>query len=203
MNTAFEIAELKRRMDNLIRVGTIIEANYEAEPPVVRIKDGEHNSGWIPFMTDRAHDQEVSFDAPEIGERVMVLAVSGNLSNARVLPGSLYCEDHLAPAVNPDVITRMHKDGAHDTYEREAHVRTIQLPQEGELKILIGGSSVSISNDAISITSPAITLDGDTITLAGETHLGGAGGEPVARKGDDISHATEKITKGSDNVFSN
>lgn len=216
-NVAWEIAELKRRMDNMVRLGTIVEADYQKGPPMARVNYGESESGWIAFMADRANGQEVSWDAPEIGERVLVLALSGDPANARILPGSLYCEDHPAPSINPDVITRMHKDGAHDTYDREAHLRTIQIPEEGELKIMVGDTLVSVRGSHVMIQSDTITLDGETILLDGgssvtlksptiildgETHLGGTGGEPVARKGDDISTTLKKITKGSSNVFS-
>lgn len=215
---AFEIAELKRRMDNMIRGGTIVEMDYMAEPPRAKIKDGEQVLGWMHFMTMRANGQEISWDAPEVGERVMAISPSGDLANARIIPGALYCNAHPAPTVNPDVITRMHKDGAHDTYDREAHVRTIQIPEEGELKVVVGDTLVSVRGQHVMIKSSNITLDGDEILLDGsasvtlkspmiildgETHLGGAGGDPVARKGDDINTTTKKITKGSDNVFSN
>jgi len=203
MDFAFELAELKRRMDNMIRGGTIVETDYMAEPPVVKIKDGEFVSGWLPFMTMRANGQEVSWDAPEIGERVMAISPSGDPANARVIPGALYCTDHPQPAISADVITRMHKDGAHDTYNRELSTRTIQIPEDGAFKVQVGQTVLSLTDDGATLTSPAITLLADTITLDGETHLGGAGGDPVARKGDDINTTTKKITKGSDNVFSN
>lgn len=209
---AFEIAELKRRMDNMIRGGTIFEANYMAEPPVVRIQDGELTTGWLPFMTARANGQEVSWDAPEIGERVTVISPSGDMSNARVILGSLYCDAHPAPAVNPDVITRMHADGAHDTYNRELNTRTIQIPQDGALKIRVGGTVISATEDAVTITAPditmtaenAITLNAAEIVSNGKVYLGGkAGALPAARKTDTINTTTKLIAKGSANVFVN
>lgn len=217
MDLAYEIAELKRRLDNMVRGGTICETDYMASPPVAKIKDGEFVSGWLPFMTRRANGQEISWDAPEVGERVMAISPSGDPENTRILPGALYCDAHPAPAVNADVITRMHKDGAHDTYDRETHVRTIQLPNVGELKVKVGNTLVSVRGSHVIIKSDKITLDGDeilldgstsvtlkspTIILDGETHLGGVGGKPVARLGDTISTTTKLITKGSSNVFS-
>jgi phage baseplate assembly protein V len=210
MDLAYQIAELKRRMDNMIRVGTVVECDYAAEPPVARIKDGEHVSGWIPFMADRANGQEVAWDAPEIGERVMVLALAGELSNSRILPGSFYCEDHPPPAVQPDVITRMHKDGAHDTYNRDLMTRTIQIPDGGTVNVLVGESLFSITGGGVTLTTPQITMmaegainmHGQEITLHGKVNLGGKGGKPVARKDDTISTETKKITKGSSNVKS-
>jgi len=208
MDCAYEIAEINRRIDNMIRVGTVVECDYERAR--ARVDVGEQTTGWLPFMAERARDQEISWDAPEPGERVMVLAMSGDLANSCILHGALYCVDHPAPSASSDIITRAHKDGAHDTYDRGAHSRTIQLPDNGELTFLVGDTRITASHDSVTITATdvdvradnSVTVTANTITLDGEVHLGGTGGEPVARKGDDINTTLKKITKGSDNVFS-
>ena len=199
---AYQIAELTRRMDNMIRRGVVVEADYMAAPPLIKIKDGEFTSGWLPFMAQRAHGQEVDWDAPEIGERVIALSPSGDPANATIIPGALYCDEHPSPAISPDILSRMHADGAHDSYDRRESTRLIQIPDDGHFKVQIGRTVLTLSKDAADLTSQTITLKAETITLDGTTHLGGAGGEPVARKGDAISTQTRKITKGSDNVFS-
>lgn len=195
MSVEARLDELTRRLDNVVRVGTVIEADYMAEPPAARVDFGDYESGWMPFMTRRANGQETSWDAPELGERVTVLAISGDTASAQIMPGALYCDENPAPAVDPGLITRMHDSGAHDTYDQNGKLRVIQVPAGEAIKLIAGGASVVITDNAITLTAP-------TIILNGETHLGGTGGKPVARKDDTISHDLQKITKGSDNVFS-
>ena len=210
MDVAFQIAELKRRIDDMVRVGTIVECRYESEPPMAKVRFGETLSGWIPFMADRANGQEVSWDAPEVGERVLVLALSGDTHSARILPGALYCEDHPQPSVSPDIISRQHNDGSHDTYDRSIKKRKIQLHDDGIFEIQVGASVLTITKNGASLAADEITmtaltdinLHGPTITLHGDVNLGGVGGKPVARKGDVISTDLKKIMEGSSNVKS-
>jgi len=197
MNSEYEIQELKRRMDNLLRVCTVEEVDYEAAR--VRVRAGDFLSGWVPWLTTRANGTEVSWNAPEINERVLLLSVSGEPATSYVLP-ALYTDTSPPPSINPNVSTVSHSDGGHITYDRSNGTYTIQPPTAGMIRLIVGTNQITIDDTDIdiiaagdvSVSAPAVTLTADAV------NLGGTGGEKVARVGDAVNLQTGKIMEGSD-----
>ncbi len=141
MSQAFEITELSRLLANLIRIGTIEEADYRKA--LVRVSSGEMLTGWIPWITRRA-----SFDAdwwaPEIGEQVVLLSPVGDPVQAVVLP-AIYQAEHPAPESRETIQKITFADGAWCSYDRAAkklHFHTpgdIEIDAGGEIRIRSGG----------------------------------------------------------------
>lgn len=103
---SFNVAELDRRLANIIRVGRIAEVDYpEAR---ARVEMGETRTYWLPWLTARA-----SFDrswwAPEIGEQVLVLSPSGDLAQGLIIM-AVYQKAHPKPAESPDIMRTVFKD---------------------------------------------------------------------------------------------
>ena len=71
------VAELERRLVNVVRHATVTTADYENG--WVQVSDDDWTSGWLPWFTSRAAGGEVTWSAPEIGERVTVLCPSGDI----------------------------------------------------------------------------------------------------------------------------
>lgn len=192
------LSELERRFENIIRHGTIAATDYETAKVKVAFSD-ELTSGWLPWFTSRAAGAEITWSAPEAGERVTVLSPNGDIHQGRVMP-AVYSDVSPAPSINPDVITVAHKDGAHVTYDRKSHRYVVQPHNDGLIRLLVGTTDIQIDNAAIQITANAtVDIVAPTVTVtAGTVNLGGTGGEKVARIGDAVHPQTMKIIEGSD-----
>lgn len=205
----YRVAELERRLLNIARVATIIDVDYEKA--LVKVKDGELETKFLPWLTQRANAQEISWDAPEIGERVLLVSPAGNTEIGIVIP-ALYCSDHPAVQNTADIIERQHSDEAIFRYDRDSSKNAILLPEDGTHFIKIGEAEFTITKDtlrvkngamtlegeSLTVKAPSVTFDSNTVTLkASAVNLGGEGGKKVARVGDAIDTTTKKIIGGS------
>ncbi len=139
-------ADLARRVANLLRLGTVDEADYEKAR--VRVAIGKVKTGWLPWITLRA-GPDATWWAPELGEQVLVLAPCGNLGQGIVL-GALYQQAFPAPASSADISTARWKDGTTVIYDRAAHRLTVNCVGEVDL----------IAATKVSVTAPEILLTG-------------------------------------------
>lgn len=113
MNTAAIIAELQRRINNLIRVGTIAEV----QGALCRVKTGNVLTDWRPFLTMRAGTARTSW-RPTVGEQVMLLSLSGDIANAYILP-ALYSDQSPEPDDHPTRHRTVYPDNAVTEYDPE------------------------------------------------------------------------------------
>lgn len=120
MNTAAAIAELTRRIDNLLRIGTIAEVKGN----VCRVKTGELLTQFRPFLTRRAGTAKTSW-RPTVGEQVMLLSLSGDLTNAYILP-ALYSDENPEPDDNANRERTVYPDGAVIEYDPDTSVLTVK-----------------------------------------------------------------------------
>lgn len=111
MNTAAAIAELTRRIDNLLRIGTVAEVKGN----LCRVKTGELLTQYRPFFTRRAGTAKTSW-RPTVGEQVMLLSLSGDLTNAYILP-ALYSDENPEPDDHANRERTVYPDGALIEYD--------------------------------------------------------------------------------------
>lgn len=111
MNTTAAIAELTRRIDNLLRIGTVAEVKGN----LCRVKTGELLTQFRPFFTRRAGTAKTSW-RPTVGEQVMLLSLSGDLTNAYILP-ALYSDENPEPDDNANRDRTVYPDGAVIEYD--------------------------------------------------------------------------------------
>jgi len=126
----YRLAELERKLANLIKVGQIVDADY----PKARVKVDldSRQTGWLPWFTHRA-GPNASWDAPERGEQVAVLSPDGNPANGLVLP-ALYQKKHPAPAQSEDITRTVYGDGLVVEHDRANKITRISaLDSEGTL----------------------------------------------------------------------
>jgi len=167
VDRGFDFVELERRLANLIRVGTVIAADYTDARVIVRC-DGIATD-WLPWMTRRAgHDRD--WWAPDIGEQVIVLAPSGLMGGAFVLP-ALYADAHPEPATSPDIHTIRYGNGDIVTHNRA----------DGSWFIQCAGPVTVIAGGAVTVKAPSVTLDTPHTTCTG--HLSVQAGLSVTGAG--------------------
>lgn len=165
----FDQTELDRRIGNLIRLGTVAEADYMHAK--VRVRMGEIVTGWLPWSTSRA-GSNATWHAPEVGEQVMVLAPSGELNQAVVLPG-IFQTAHPQPVNSADKHHTVYSDGAVLEYDRSAHHLKAVLPAGATLQITADGGLSIIGDIALTGTLTAsVDVIANGISLHNHKHGG-------------------------------
>lgn len=141
-NILQRLAEVERRLSNIVLIGTIMDADYDNA--LVKVAAGPLETGWLHWITARA-SHDVDYWAPEIGEQVLLLCPHGDPEMGVVLP-ALYQNPFPAPDNRPTVRRTRFADGADLSYDREAHVLKISLP-DGATTDLISQGGISIVGD--------------------------------------------------------
>lgn len=150
------LADLSRRLENLIRIGTIAEVDVaDASAPRVRVQDGDLLTGWVPFGALRAGTARV-WSVPTVGEQVLLLSPSGDMASAVVLCG-LYSTTTPAPSTNPHEHIIDFADGTRVSHNDE----TGAMVFTGMKTVLIKAS------ESVTVDTPATNLNG-TVTHVGE-----------------------------------
>ena len=120
----FELAELARRVAQIVRPGRVDEV--DAGRALVRVRWDVDADGapvvtnwrpWLPSIAGAAR----SWRAPSAGEQVVLLSPDGDIAQSFVLP-ALYSDASPAPSDDPDKVVVRHADGAVVEYDAAAHV---------------------------------------------------------------------------------
>lgn len=166
-------AELLRRLDNLIRLGTVAAVDHGRA--LCRVQSGRLTTDWLPWLDRRAGTTR-TWSPPTPGEQVVVFCPSGEPAAGVVLTG-IYTATHDQPSESADEHVVDFADGARIAYDQDSGTLTITGMQ------------------AIRITCPLIEIDGEVRQYGGdlsshgvvlETHVhtgvvpgGGLSGEPA------------------------
>lgn len=180
---SFEITEISRKLSNIIRIGKIIEVDYEKAQ--VRVKVGTLTTNWLDFISSRAAF-DTTWDPPEINEQVVILSPDGDLSQGIVLP-SLYQDAFpRVSTVNTEKIIKF-KDGSILKYDSAAKQLTALLTAGGKAHITASGG---------------LTIIGD-VTITGNIAVSGtisSTGDQTAGAISQINHTHGDVEAGSDST---
>lgn len=152
MNTA----DLTRRLENLIRFGTVAEV--DPAKPRCRVKTGRITTAWLPFIAPRA-GEDSEWDPPSVGEQCIVFSPSGDTATGAVLAG-LYSNANPAPDNDPNRHRRTYRDGAVIEYDTASHTLRATLPGGGKVDIVAPGG-VTILGD-VTVTG-LVTVSEDVV----------------------------------------
>ncbi|MGL9758418.1 MAG: phage baseplate assembly protein V [Wolbachia sp.] len=149
----FAIAELNRKLANIIRIGLIKEVDYEKAR--VRVKIGEFITDWLPWVTARAGEDR-SWFAPNIDEQVMVLSPMGELSLGVVLP-AIYQQKYFPSECRKDAHIFEFQDGSKVSYDKKDHHLEITVADKITLKV--GKSEIEMTKKGIKLKGRRIDLN--------------------------------------------
>lgn len=194
MSDEANTSELIRRIENILRVGTIAAVNHGAKR--VRIATGGLLTDWLPWLAFRAGDVR-RWSPPFVGEQCMVLAPGGDTARAVAMTG-LYSDDFPAPSDSPDVERTEYPDGAVIEYDHAAHRLVATLPEGGTADITAPTSvtvhSAYIELDALQTTATGnLTVEGLFTYEAGMVGTGGVGGTAAATINGSV-HVSDDVT---------
>jgi len=148
--------DLYRLLSNLIRLGTIAEVDHAAAR--CRVQSGDVLTAPLPWLSARAGTSAVTWDAPSVGEQVVMLSADGDLCAAVVLTG-VYSNAVPAPSASETLHTRHYIDGAVIEYDHAAHALHAMLPAGGTAALSAPGG-ITITGD-VQITGN-VQIDGNT-----------------------------------------
>ncbi|MBI2382341.1 MAG: phage baseplate assembly protein V [Gammaproteobacteria bacterium] len=115
------IADINRRLESLIRLGTIAEIDHATAR--VRVKSGGLRTAWIQWISLRA-GQTRDWSPPTLDEQCVLFCPSGDPALGFALVG-LYSNAHPAPSNNPDEHVRHYPDGAAISYNHASGALTV------------------------------------------------------------------------------
>lgn len=155
-------AETNRRLDNIVRFGTIAEVDYDTAR--ARVKSGQILTDFLPFIALRAGTTK-TWSPPTAGEQCIILAASGEFTTACVLVG-LYTQN--SPSHSPDVHVIQFADGASIEYNHAT----------GRLNVVGIKSAFINASEQIEIFCPTVKIKGDVniegkVTSTGDMVAGG------------------------------
>lgn len=168
------VAELARRLANLIRAGRIAQADYVRAR--VRVRIGDLLTGWLPWLTHRAGGDR-SWWAPEVGEQVLVLSPDGEPAQGWVLPAG-FSDAAPPPANRPEVHCTIYDDGAVIEYDRAAHKLTAMIPgdvvltAQGRLTAEIGATVALTAEGDVAVKAPRLVVEA-AVEINGDVKVAG------------------------------
>lgn len=150
-------ADINRRLENLIRFGTIKTVNPSKPIPLVTVDLDDIVTPEIRFFNARSGDDS-NWDPPSLDEEVMVISPCGEIGPTSVVFYGLYNNEHPAPSDDLNQKIRVFADGCVIAYDISAHQLSAILPS--------GGKAIVTANGGI-------TVNGDT-TINGNLQINGS-----------------------------
>lgn len=153
MNIAAELTDIRRRLDNMIRVGVITEVNLSDN--TCRVQSGQLHTNFLPWVTPRAGRARLWWP-PEVGEQVTIYSLGGQTGPdlTGFVGPSLYCDNNPPPS-------------------RESGVLVIQFDDNARLSYDSNSSSLDASGmkHATLTTSEDITATSQQVTVKAEVRV--------------------------------
>lgn len=200
MSAADQSADINRRLESMIRLGTIAAVNHSAA--LCQVKTGGLVTNWLPWLERRAGTTR-DWDPPTVGEQCLLLSPSGEPASGIVLVG-IFSNATPAPNDNPDECTREYPDGARITYNHSSG----HLSVTGIKTFLVEASGNGVV-DCPDVTYTGNVLIQGTCTVQdlltyqnGLVGSGGSSGNGTTITGD-IDHTDGSYTNTNGQVSSN
>ncbi|ENW74590.1 TPA: phage baseplate assembly protein V [Acinetobacter baumannii] len=150
-------ADINRRLENLIRFGTIKTVNPSKPIPLVTVDLDDIVTPEIRFFNARSGDDSI-WDPPSLDEEVMVISPCGEIGPTSVVFYGLYNNEHPSPSDDLNKKIRVFADGCVIAYDVSAHQLSAILPSGGKAIVTADGG---------------ITINGDT-TINGNLQVNGS-----------------------------
>ncbi|PIT68275.1 phage baseplate assembly protein V [Bartonella tribocorum] len=189
-----EITDLKRRVANMVVVGEISHVDHKNAR--YRVKTGNLISDWIPDTQARA-GKTCSYEGRDVGEQVIVVSSSGDLSQG-VIVGSIHTDANQA-ADKGNIHKTLYPDGTSLEYDDEQNTYTLNIKSGGKF-ILTISDGVSLKGDAgkLELSAP----EGIKITSERDLSLKARGNISVKAEGNISLRSQDGVSLHSDNEVS-
>ncbi|MGH1905001.1 phage baseplate assembly protein V [Acinetobacter baumannii] len=199
-------ADANRRLENIVRFGTVKTINPSKPIPRVIVNLGDIETPEIRCLNIRSGDDS-TWDMPSTNEECVVISPCGDIGPTSFVLYGFYNDDHPAPSDDLNQKIRMFADGCVIAYDVAAHHLSAVLPSGGTAvltadggvtvngdttingNLQVNGSTAMTGNNTVggsqlvqgsSHSSGTFSSDGDVtasgISLTSHTHPGDSGG---------------------------
>lgn len=168
-------ADLNRRLENLIRFGTIKTINPSKPIPRVIVNLGDIDTPEIRCLNVRS-GADTTWDMPSDGEECVVVSPCGEIGPTSFVLYGFYNDDHPAPSDDLNKKIRMFADGCVIAYDVSDHHLSAILPSGGTAVLTADGGVIVNGNTTI---NGDLTLNGNQTTngstvISGNHTVGGS-----------------------------
>lgn len=159
-------ADANRRLENIVRFGTVKTINPSKPIPRVIVNLGDIETPEIRCLNIRSGDDS-TWDMPSTNEECVVISPCGDIGPTSFVLYGFYNDDHPAPSDDLNKKIRMFADGCVIAYDVAAHHLSAVLPAGGTAQIvadveILGNLHVSKAITAgDNISTPADVVAGD------------------------------------------
>lgn len=181
------IADLRRRLDNMIRPGTIYAVDHVKAR--CRVKSGPLLTDWLRFFVGRAGSVRRNSD-PTPGEQCLIFSPSGEMAAGFALVG-LNSDQFSTPTDNPDLDSTTYVDGTWMGYDMASKELTVHMAPGGHINVLApagvnlnapGGVAITGDVDITGNVTVSKDVIASGISLVNHTHGGVQGGNSSTGK---------------------
>ncbi|GLR13261.1 phage baseplate assembly protein [Chitinimonas prasina] len=171
-------AELARRLESLIRTGTIQAVDHPARR--CRVQTGQLLTDWLPWLEDRAGDTG-TWNPPTVGEQVVLLCPSGDPATGIVLLG-LPSDAKPTPDSSPDTHVTVYPDGARICYDHAlgaltaTGIKTALVDAADSIAAKAGKTITAQAGTLVTIDAPNTVVTGNLLVQKTLTYMGGMAG---------------------------
>lgn len=166
-----EITELKRRLNNMIKVGKV--SAWSDDHKRIKVKFGDNETPLIKWFSACAGDV-AEYRLPSIGEQAVLLNVGGgdNSTTSIALIG-VPSDQFPLPTDNPDEILRVYPDGTRVCYDKKKHKLDVRVAGEANIqvdkaaKVNVAGKTSVTSGGEATVDAPKILLNGGAGVVTG------------------------------------
>ena len=124
----------------------------------VRVDCDGLRTDWIPWLAERAGPGVRTWSAPEVGEQVVVVSPCGDPAQGVVI-GSVYQEDHDAPASVKTTHRTEYADGTVVEYDRETTTLTVDV---GTGNVIVNCANANVNaTEKVTIDAPDTEITGN------------------------------------------
>lgn len=150
-----QINDLIRRIENLVRAGTVAEVDLVGTR--CRVQSGGLTTNWLSWYSTRSGAVR-RWSPPTVGEQCIVLSPGGDTAGGLVIYG-FSSDANPASGDQASVDSTTYSDGAVISYDQASHTLTATLPA--------GGSAEIVAPQQIKLTSQHIVLDAALTEVTG------------------------------------
>lgn len=162
-------ADANRRLENIVRFGTVKTINPSKPIPRVIVNLGDIETPEIRCLNIRSGD-DATWDMPSTNEECVVISPCGDIGPTSFVLYGFYNDDHPAPSDDLNKKIRMFSDGCVIAYDISAHHLSAVLPAGGTA-VLTADGGVTVNGDTT--INGNLQVNGST-AMTGNNTVGGS-----------------------------
>jgi phage baseplate assembly protein V len=203
----FNIAEIERRLANLVRIGVIDQVDEAARR--IRVRSGATLTAWLPWPADVGKNYN-RWRPLRAGTQVILVSPSGDLAQA-VIAGMMYTAALDAPVDDPNLDVIAFDDGTVLRYD--SGTSKLQIECVGDVQVqcvnaeVTASAGVTVDAQTVDVTAQAVTVTASTLDITAATSHDGninvtgtitvSGGDVIADGKSLKTHVHGGVTAGA------